>query len=350
MRKYIRIAGSTIILCLMLSMLTACGSGGGKGRKDIIGKWQVGSFEANTGENQNMLQQLQVMAAQMLFGNGATVEFIDDKKVSLSNMVSEYEIFEGGDRIQIGSQNNNDTPLLFNLSVNGDVMVLENSMKITLYKEGSSLSNTGADTNSKTDDKTDNRTGDNGPKGQNDALTQEMDALKNQNAELKNQIKVLQEELEQYKAIVDRRELVTLDSSIEEKFSNAYALDETVTIGELEAKFSNIAYPDNYEGLVPQAGELISGAVDIKNIGLKTADCRNYLIHIVDKEGRKYNKGLYNNNIEYIYHSKKAQKAPKPRRLFLLHTSIKWKAYLTYGELPIILKMESLLSVVYTAR
>ena len=66
------------------------------------------------------------------------------------------------------------------------------------------------------------------------ALEQELNALNEQNAELTNQIQALQEELEQYKAIVDKRDLITTDSSIDEKFANAYKLDEPATIGGLK--------------------------------------------------------------------------------------------------------------------
>lgn len=132
------------------------------------------------------------------------------------------------------------------------------------------------------------------------ALEQELNALNEQNAELTNQIQALQEELEQYKAIVDKRDLITTDSSIDEKFANAYKLDEPATIGGLEVKVSNISYPNDYEGIVPQSGALISGTIEIKNIGINSISCEMFYINIVDKEGRIYSKSRVRNSKELI--------------------------------------------------
>lgn len=289
MRKNLKIILLFIILVATMNF-TACSK---KARNEIIGKWEVVSFKSDTGGAQDMLTQLQTMAGKMIFTEGSIVEFIDGGKVSLRNVVTEYS-WVTEEKIQIGNENSGDAPLIFDVSINDDTMVFENEMVITFKK---------ADGKSGKDDKevSGNNERYDELQMQIDSLSRERDELMNQKSELEKKVQALESELQKYQEVVHKREFITQDSQIEEKFATAYSIEETATVKELEISLSNVTFSDNYKGVIPEFGKIVAGTINIKNIGLDSAVLGRYTMYVVDKEGHKFKKSVFNNYTYEFY-------------------------------------------------
>ena len=134
-----------------------------------------------------------------------------------------------------------------------------------------------------------------------DALSTERDELERQKAELESKVKELESELEKYREVVHEREFLTQDSQIEEKFAMAYSMDETATIDELEITLENVTFMDNYKGVVPEYGKVITGTINIRNISRENASLVWYTMYVVDNEGYKFQRSLFNDVMQEIY-------------------------------------------------
>lgn len=290
MRKYTKILLLIIIFSLVATFFTACGN---KTRNEILGKWEVVSFEKNPDTPKNMFTELQAMAAKMVFAEGTVVEFIDGEKVSLRNVVTEYS-WVTEDKVQLGNEKNDETPLIFDVEIKDGTMIFKGDMIITFVK---------SDGKARKDNKNaldDNKKND-GLLKQIDSLTNERDELEKQKAELESKVQELEAELKKYQEVVHKREFLTQDSEIEEKFALAYSLDETATIHELEITLSNVTFSDNYNGVVPEFGKVITGTMNIKNISRENAYLNFYHMYVVDNEGCKFQKSLFNERKNEIY-------------------------------------------------
>ncbi|NLX78140.1 MAG: hypothetical protein GXZ01_12385 [Clostridiaceae bacterium] len=290
MRKNTKFMFLLIVICLFAGIFTACGK---KTRNEILGKWKVVSFETDPDVPGGMVTQLQTMAGRMVFAEGSVIEFIDGKKVSLRNMVTDYE-WVTDDKIRIGSENGNDNPYIFDVTIENDTMIFRNEMIITFRK-----------TDGKTGEGSQNAPHDNKEyeelQRQIDALSTERDELERQKAELESKVKELESELEKYREVVHEREFLTQDSQIEEKFAMAYSMDETATIDELEITLENVTFMDNYKGVVPEYGKVITGTINIRNISRENASLVWYTMYVVDNEGYKFQRSLFNDVMQEIY-------------------------------------------------
>lgn len=183
MRKNTKFMFLLIVICLFAGIFTACGK---KTRNEILGKWKVVSFETDPDVPGGMVTQLQTMAGRMVFAEGSVIEFIDGKKVSLRNMVTDYE-WVTDDKIRIGSENGNDNPYIFDVTIENDTMIFRNEMIITFRK-----------TDGKTGEGSQNAPHDNKEyeelQRQIDALSTERDELERQKAELESKVKELESE------------------------------------------------------------------------------------------------------------------------------------------------------------
>lgn len=290
MRKYTKFILLIIIVSLVAVIFTACGK---KTRKEIIGKWQVVSFETNPDTPSNLVTQLQAMAGKMVFAEGSVIEFIDGDKVSLMNIVTDYS-WVTENKIRLGNEKNGESSYIFDVTIENDTMIFSNDM-IIKFKKTDGIKNPGNQSASNTDNNKMNEE----LRMQIDALAQERDELIKQKSQLESKVKELESELKKYQEVVHKREFLTQDSQIEEKFALAYSLDETATIHELEVYLTNVTFSDNYRGVIPEFGKVVSGTINIKNIGRESIYPNIYTMYVVDNEGYKFKRSLFNekNNV-----------------------------------------------------
>jgi hypothetical protein len=121
-----------IILTLLVSVFTGCSSGSYS--KKILGKWKVDDLEFKK-TSDDMFTGLQKMLINVVFEPDSIIEFINKEKVNIMMNSINYEWIEK-DKIQIGDDDDEDAPILFDVTIDEDSMIFDNQIvTINLTKE-----------------------------------------------------------------------------------------------------------------------------------------------------------------------------------------------------------------------
>jgi hypothetical protein len=121
-----------IILALLVSFFTGCSSGSYS--KKILGKWKVDDLEFKK-TSDDMFTGLQKMLINVVFEPDSIIEFINKEKVNIMMNSINYEWIEK-DKIQIGDDDDEDAPILFDVTIDEDSMIFDNQIvTINLTKE-----------------------------------------------------------------------------------------------------------------------------------------------------------------------------------------------------------------------
>jgi hypothetical protein len=127
-----RTIGLFIVLSLSVSFFTGCSSGGYS--KKVIGKWKVDDLEFKE-VSDDMFTGLQQMLIGIVFEPDSTIEFINKEKVNIMMNSVNYEWLEE-DKLQIGDDDDGDTPLFFDVTIDKESMTFDNQIvTINLTKE-----------------------------------------------------------------------------------------------------------------------------------------------------------------------------------------------------------------------
>jgi trans-aconitate methyltransferase len=124
----------SILLLLVIISTTLIGCGGATSKKEIIGKWRVARLSETESSDDNMLNGMSIMVMAMLFSEGSTIEFINEKKVSIGFTIVEYK-WLSDNKLQLGSDNG-EGAMVFDVDIKGNKMTLSNVVVIELEKVG----------------------------------------------------------------------------------------------------------------------------------------------------------------------------------------------------------------------
>lgn len=274
-----RIIAVLLVLILSVAILSGCSSAGKKGRNDILGTWTVSKFEEQNASN--VILSLQAGLLGMLFSPGNTIEFINHNKVTIMMNSMEYQWLDKN-KIQLGSDEGGDAPIAFDVEINKDIMIFTSSVANITFVKGEKLPDNLIESD-KSSEESNIFTNDE----MNDLINNN-DQLREENDQLKEEKQRLQEENERYKSVVDARELITVDHDIDEKFSNAYGIDENPIVYGMEFSINSVGEGTEFNGRIVEQGSLVYIDFKYNNNSIEDLYLSAFTMTLVEKDGTTY--------------------------------------------------------------
>ena len=99
---------------------------------------------------------------------------------------------------------------------------------------------------------------------------------KEENEALKTRILELEDKIAEYEKVIDRKELLTADHSIDEKFEDAYAMDDKPINEGLEFTILQVDAGSEYDGKTVEQGEIVSVSFECSNTSIEEIDLREF--------------------------------------------------------------------------